>query len=322
MEFPLKRALVTGGAGFIGSHIVDALLKKGLEVAVLDDLSSGRKSNLDYALSQYSSKCSFILGSINDREALAKVSEFAPDTIYHLAAQMDVRKSVVDPVADAEANIVGTINLLETAVRASCKRIIFSSTGGAIYGNQDIFPAPESHATRPESQYGVSKLCAEHYLDLYSRTHNFLATSLRFSNVYGPRQNPHGEAGVVAIFCEKFFSGKTLNIFGDGKQTRDFVYVKDVVQACLLAALRPETPNFAVYNVGTGVEKSVIDLVQVYRESAASFGVDKVTVEHKPARAGEQFRSVIDPSFIFNSLKWKPEVTFEAGIRETIASFK
>ena len=291
------RAIVTGGAGFIGSHVAEALLARGDEVTVVDDLSSGRRENLPEGVT---------FAEADVREPL----DFGgADVCFHLAAQIDVRLSVDRPDHDAAVNVLGTIQVLEAARKAGT-RVIFSSTGGAIYG-ECSGPAPESAERRPISPYGVSKLAAEEYLTAYNRLHGTGHVSLRYGNVYGPRQDPHGEAGVVAIFFNCFLSGTTPKIYGDGRQTRDYVYAADVARATLGAAGR----EGGVYNVGTGRETSVLELYDICRRAA---GVE-VEAEHAPPRPGELQRSVLDVSLAERELGWRPERGLEDGLRETWA---
>jgi UDP-glucose 4-epimerase len=281
----MATVLVTGGAGFIGSHLAEGFLAAGERVVVLDDLSSGRRDNLPAEVELH-------VLDVRTAEAATLVEALAPDLLVHQAAQMDVRRSVTDPVFDAEVNVVGTLNLLEAARRAGTRRVLFASTGGAIYGEQDVHPAPEEHPARPLSPYGVAKLAAERYLDFYSHQHGFDAICLRYANVYGERQNPHGEAGVVAIFLDRLLAGEPTTVNGDGLQTRDYVHVSDVVRANLAAAALPAGSGFRVYNVGTGVETTVVEL---QRRLVAALGIDSPPV-HGPAKPGEQRRSSVDPS--------------------------
>ncbi|MGZ3461778.1 MAG: NAD-dependent epimerase/dehydratase family protein, partial [Archangium sp.] len=241
------KVLVTGGAGFIGSHVCDVFVRAGHEVIALDNLSSGKKENLD-------PRVRLEVMDIRSPEAGQLIRSERPQVLCHLAAQMDVRRSVEDPRFDAEANILGMLNLLEAARGSGVKKVIFSSTGGAIYGEQDVFPAPESHPTRPLSPYGVSKASGELYLGYYRAQYGLASVALRYANVYGPRQNPHGEAGVVAIFSERLLRGEVCTINGTGGQTRDFVYGPDVARANLLAAERDVQGPI---NIGTGVETDV-----------------------------------------------------------------
>lgn len=321
----MKRAVVTGGAGFIGSHVVDQVLERGAEVLVIDNLVTGRRSNLDRAHSVAGGRLTLLETSICDADAYNAVISFKPDVILHLAAQMDVRHSVQEPAFDAQENVVGTVNMLEAGKTAGVKRFVFSSTGGAIYGEQDHFPADENHPVRPKSPYGVSKRAAELYLSYYAQEFGLQTFSLRFANVYGPRQNPHGEAGVVAIFANRLLDGEALRVNGDGGQTRDFVYVGDVVRACMLATDAVSDGGFVVYNVGRGVESSVNDIVETLRVAWEDAVPDSerapFRVEHGPALAGEQRRSVIDAAKIDRELGWRPEVDLQEGLAQTIRSF-
>jgi UDP-glucose 4-epimerase len=292
------RAVVTGGAGFIGSHLVDALLARGDDVHVVDDLSSGKREHVPEETG---------FSQLDIRDSLEPVfNEFKPEVCFHLAAQIDVRFATANPREDARINVLGTINVLEAA-RKHGAQVVFSSTGGAIYGECDG-PAAESAALEPISPYGVSKLSAEEYLSAYTRLYDEKHVSLRYANVYGPRQDSHGEAGVVAIFFSAFAKGETPVIFGDGKQTRDFVYVGDVVDATLAVQGRS-----GVYNIGTGVETTVRDL---FDACARVVGVD-VEAERQPERAGEILRSVVDPSLAARDLGWNAETPLEVGLAET-----
>ena len=323
----MKRAVVTGGAGFIGSHVVDAYLAADYEVLVIDDLSTGKRENCELAAKEYPKTLQLAELDICAPETRARIKAFAPDIICHLAAQMDVRRSVAEPQFDAEKNIIGTINLLEAAKESGCKVFSFASTGGAIYGEQEYFPADENHPTSPESPYGISKRAAELYLEYYARTFGIHARSLRFANVFGPRQNPKGEAGVVAIFSERILAGQALAIYGDGGQTRDFVFVRDVISAFKLASDKAlEVPSrkgtFKAYNIGCAVETSVNQLVQTMKEaSAAVLQRPFPPIEHREGRPGEQRRSVISFSKIEGELGWKPQVSLLDGLRQTIESY-
>lgn len=302
------KILVTGGAGFIGSNIVDAYIAAGHEVFVLDDLSSGFVENL-------SARAKFYQMDIREPQVEKIFEENKFDVVNHLAAQMDVRKSVADPVFDATVNVVGTLNLLENCLRHGVRRVIFSSTGGAIYGEQDYFPADEKHPTRPLSPYGIAKLAVEKYLFYYNAVHGMEYVVLRYANVYGPRQNPHGEAGVVAIFTSKLLKGEEAIINGDGKQTRDYTFVGDVVRANVLALDHNKSD---IFNIGTAKETDVNALFRKLRDAV---GVD-VEEEHGPAKAGEQMRSVIDYSKAKNVLGWEPKVGLEQGIDLTVKFFR
>jgi UDP-glucose 4-epimerase len=306
------KTIVTGGAGFIGSNLVDALLARGDEVVVLDDLSTGKRENLAEA-----ADAELIDLDIRDFEAVSSaVAKAAPEVIYHLAAQIDVRRSVADPAHDSRINVEGTINLVRAAHEHEVPRLINTSTGGAIYGTADTIPTPETHLPAPEAPYGLSKFCAEQYCELYTRLHGLNTVSLRYGNVYGPRQDPHGEAGVVAIFCGKLLEGGVPTIFGDGRQTRDYVYVSDVVEANLRAAERAEVRG--PVNIGTGVAKSVLDIVDVLgRHSSNGF-----RPEHEPERPGEVEHSTLDVSRAREELGWEAEVDLESGLERTLASLR
>lgn len=305
------RILVTGGAGFIGSHTVDALVASGAgEVSVLDDFSTGKRN-------QVNAKAALYQTDLRDAAAVASAVEQArPEIIFHLAAQMDVRRSVADPAFDAQVNLVGFLNLIESARRHGLRRVIFSSTGGAIYGEQDEFPCSEDHPLRPVSPYGVAKLATEAYLFFYKVEYGIDYLALRFGNVYGPRQDPHGEAGVVAIFCGRMLDGKPVTIYGDGTQTRDYVYVGDVVRA-VVAAAKSSASGIAL-NIGTGIETNVNDLYS----TLAGIADFPTRAEHVAARPGEQKRSVISPARAEQELGWRPEKKFADGLEETFKYFK
>ncbi|HET8949796.1 MAG TPA: NAD-dependent epimerase/dehydratase family protein [Solirubrobacteraceae bacterium] len=308
------KAFVTGGAGFIGSNLVDALVDRGDDVVALDDLSTGRESNLEGALAR---GAVLHRADIRDGERLAAlVTDAAPDVIFHLAAQIDVRRAVADPAFDAQVNVVGTINVLEAARRAGVPRVVNSSTGGAIYGDAATIPTPEDHVAAPMAPYGQSKLAAEGYLGLYSRLYGMSSASLRYANVYGPRQDPHGEGGVVAIFCGKLAEGGTPTAFGDGRQTRDYTYVGDVVAANLAAAASGwEGPC----NIGTGTETSVIELAAALR----AFGDGApFELEHAPERTGEIIRSAVDPALAREVLGWQAQVGLSEGLERTLAGVR
>jgi UDP-glucose 4-epimerase len=297
------RALVTGGAGFIGSHVADALLARGDEVTLLDDLSDGKRENVPDG-------ARLIEGDI--REPGEAFAAARPEVVFHLAAQKDIRVSVARPDFDADVNVVGTVRILEAA-REHGAQIVFSSTGGAIYGECEE-PAPEDMPRRPLAPYGASKLAGEEYLETYNRLYGTRHVSLRYGNVYGPRQDPHGEAGVVAIFFNKLRDGERPTIFGDGRQTRDYVYVGDVVRATLAA----QDVDGGVFNVGTGRETSVVELLDL---CLAVAGKD-VEPEFAPERPGELQRSVLDTSRAVDELGWRPERSLEDGLRETWESFR
>ncbi|MFZ5804773.1 MAG: NAD-dependent epimerase/dehydratase family protein [Acidobacteriota bacterium] len=298
---------MTGGAGFIGSHVAEALLARGFEVLIVDDLSTGRKENIPAG-------ARFFQMDIRSPQAGQLLADERVELLVHHAAQMDVRKSVADPLFDADVNILGTLNLLESGRRSRLKQVIFASTGGAMYGEQEAFPATEAHPARPVSPYGVSKLSVERYLYFYWSEYRLSATCLRYANVYGPRQNPHGEAGVVAIFLNRLLSGEPCVINGDGLQTRDYVYVGDVVAANLASIGRK---GFFVYNVGTGRETSVVEL---YWLLAKAVGVEKPPV-HGPEKPGEQRRSVISSELMRRELGVYPSVSLEEGLAITARWF-
>ncbi len=309
------RALVTGGAGFIGSHVADQLVANGFEVTVIDNLLSGNRA-------QVPQSASFHEIDITDAEAARLVRDSGFDVICHLAAQIDVRKSVADPAYDSRVNIGGTLNLLE-AVRQSGKRtrFVFSSTGGAIYGDLASPPSAEDAPKDPQSPYGTAKLSVEYYMGYYGRVHGLDTVALRYANVYGPRQDPHGEAGVVAIFCGRLLDGSPLTIFGDGKQTRDYVYVGDVARANVLAATRqlPEAGSLDVraFNIGTSVETNVVQIAELLGEIAGS----SVAAKHAPQRPGEQRRSAVEVRKAARILGWHPKVALREGLTETYRFF-
>src|SRR4051812_40172338 len=308
------RTLVTGGAGFIGSNVVDALVERGDSVAVVDNISTGKRENLTAALER---GVELAEADIRDADAMRDlVGRVKPEVVFHLAAQIDVRHSVADPAADARINVEGTINMLSAALDAGVGRFVNTSTGGAIYGEGQILPAPEDHPVAPLSPYGNSKFCAENYCSLFRRLHGLSTVSLRYGNVYGPRQDPLGEAGVIAIFCGKLLEGERPTVYGNGKQTRDYDFVGDVV-AANLAATETETPG--PYNVGTGRETSVLELVDVLRElgGAASF-----EPEFAPERPGEVQRIAIDPSRARAELGWVPRVELREGLERTLDSMR
>ena len=306
------KALVTGGAGFIGSNVVDALIERGDEVAVVDDLSTGKRHNLETALGR---GAELVELDLRDAEAVAgAVGRVTPEVIFHLGAQIDVRKSVADPAHDARVNIEGTVNVLRAAQAAGVGRVVNTSTGGAIYGEGQIIPAPEDHPVAPEAPYGLSKFCAENYCALFTRMHGLSTVSLRYGNVYGPRQDPLGEAGVVAIFCGKLLEGDRPTIFGDGSQTRDYVFVGDVVEANLKAAGLKAT---GAYNIGRGIQTSVLDIVAVLAAQEPGF-----EAEHAPARPGEVQHIALDASKAKEELGWDAAVGLEEGLERTLASLR
>jgi UDP-glucose 4-epimerase len=307
------RALVTGGAGFIGSNLVDALLARGDEVTVLDDLSTGHRENIDAALE---AGAELLEDDIRDAGTVAGVFErVRPEVVFHLAAQIDVRRSVADPAFDARVNVEGTINVLEAARGAGAPRIVNTSTGGAIYGEGRILPAPEDHPVAPEAGYGQSKFAAEGYCELYARLHGLSTVSLRYGNVYGPRQDSLGEAGVIAIFCGRLLAGRRPTIFGDGRQTRDYVYVGDIVEANLIAA---GSGMGGPVNVGRGEPVSVLDLVQALSRLEGR----ELEPEFAPARPGEVRDIHLDPSRARAELGWQAHVDLEEGLERTLASLR
>jgi UDP-glucose 4-epimerase len=307
------RALVTGGAGFIGSNLVDALLDRGDEVTVFDNLASGKRENLDGALAR---GAGFEEADIRDAERmLAVLSSARPDIVFHLAAQIDVRTSIKDPAWDAGVNVVGTINLLEAARQTGVKRVVNTSTGGAIYGDAEVMPTPETAPARPMAAYGQSKFCAEAYCGWYERLYGLSSVILRYGNVYGPRQDPHGEAGVVAIFCGKVLAGERPRIYGDGRQTRDYTYVGDIVAANLAAAAHPEAHG--AYNIGTGTESTVVDVLSALRQ-AAGLGEGELEPQFAPARTGELQRSSLDVTRARVELGFTADTDLVTGMKPTL----
>ena len=295
------RTLVTGGAGFIGSHVVDALLERGDDVTVVDDLSTGRRERVPGGAALH-------VTDISEPAALAPVfADARPEAVFHLAAQVDVRRSVADPFHDAKLNVAGTASVLEAARSAGARRVLLASTGGALYGDTDLLPTPESAPLEPFSPYGASKAAAESYCALYTRLHGLSTLALRFGNVYGPRQDPHGEAGVIAIFAGATAGRRPVTVFGDGSQTRDYVYVGDVV-AAFLAAVDAEVTG--AINIGTGIETSVLELVD-------ALGVEP---RFEPARAGEVARSCLDVALAAEQLGWRAQVRLEEGLERTVAA--
>jgi UDP-glucose 4-epimerase len=305
-------ALVTGGAGFIGSNLVDALLARGEQVVVVDDLSTGRRTNLDGALERGATLHEL---DVCDADALrALMTEVQPELVFHLAAQIDVRRSVADPAADARVNVEGTINVLAAAHAAGARRVVYSATGGAVYGEAEQVPTPEDAPAQPLAPYGMGKLAGEGYCALFARLHGLSTVALRYANVYGPRQDPLGEGGVIAIFCGCLAEGRTPTIYGDGEQTRDYVYVGDVVAANLRAAELDVTGSI---NIGTGVETSVLHLAAAFHELAHGAPFEPV---HAPARAGEVLRSCLDASRARELLGWEPQVPLADGLALTLAT--
>src|SRR3954468_16543634 len=306
----LMRALVTGGAGFIGSNLVDALLDRGDEVVVVDNLSTGREANLEQALGRGAT-----LQNADIRDGAAMIELLGrerPEVVFHLAAQIDVRKSVEDPGFDARTNVEGTANVLEAARQAGVRRLVNTSSGGAIYGAQDVLPTPEDTVPAPMAPYGTSKAGAELYVGLYERLHGMSVCSLRYANVYGERQDPLGEAGVIAIFCGKLLGGGRPTVYGTGEQTRDYVHVEDVVAANLAAG---DSDARGGFNVGTGQETTVLEIVDIFKSIGDA---DAFEPELAPARLGELERSWIDVSRAREELGWAAQVELEDGMRRTL----
>ena len=302
------QVLITGGAGFIGSHVADLLIENGHRVTIVDDLSSGKEGNIHPQATFY--PLSILDTKLSDIFIGRKI-----DAVIHHAAQISVRDSVKDPIHDMEINIRGSLNLLENCVKNNISKFIFASTGGALYGEQDYFPADEQHPTRPLSPYAIAKLSTEKYLSFYHNTHKLSYTSLRYSNVYGPRQDPHGEAGVVAIFAEKMLQGAQPTINGDGNQTRDFVYVRDVARANLLAL----THDFiGEINIATGIETTINTIFQEIKKKLAS----NTQEVHGPSMPGEQLRSVLSFKSARDILGWEPTVPLTEGLKPTVTFFK
>jgi len=302
------KIVVTGGAGFIASHIVDAYIDRGHEVHVIDDFSTGRKENLNPKAMVHSL-------DIADRAAAALIGKIQPDALNHHAAQMDLRRSVEDPLLDARINIIGFVNLLEACKDAAVKKVIFASSGGAVYGDKEPIPADEDHPTEPVSPYGVSKKTGELYLAYYHAAFGMPFVALRYANVYGPRQSSKGEAGVVAIFISQLLGGKSPMINGDGKQTRDYVFVADVVKANIAAL---ESDYIGPLNIGTGKETDVVTICQSLRQRVKS-GVE---AGHGPAKIGEQRRSCLDTSRARRVLGWSAEISLQTGLEKTIDSWR
>jgi UDP-glucose 4-epimerase len=303
-----KRTLVTGGAGFIGSHVADAFLSAGFEVAIIDNLSTGRQENVPAGAHFYPL-------DIKSQDAFELICSWRPHILVHHAAQMSVRVSVDDPIMDAQENILGSLNLFEAAARAKVEKIIFASTGGAMYGDQAPIPAREQDWAMPECPYGIAKLSVEHYMHFYQREHNIIPIRLRYANVFGPRQNGLGEAGVVAIFIENFLDKDQPVINGDGLQTRDFVYVGDVVAANLLAT---EYNQSGTFNIGTGKETDILTIYQKLQEIIGSPKGPK----HGPGKPGEQRRSALDSSWAMEKLRWQPQVSLAEGLTRTVRAFQ
>jgi len=303
-----KKAIVTGGAGFIGSHICDALIERGIEVAVIDNLSSGKKQNL-------APDAAFYEADIRDESVRDIFAKEKPNCLFHLAAQMDVRKSVADPMYDASVNIGGTANLLEAGRASGLEKTIYAATGGAMYGEPKVLPAGENTPIAPLCPYGISKGAAEHYLELYRKLYGMNYTSLRFPNVYGPRQDPHGEAGVVAIFSQSMLSGKQPKIFGDGTMTRDYLYVGDVVEANMLAL---ETGGGMAMNLGRGTEITVQQIFDGVRDAV---GCD-IAPNYVPDRLGEVAHISLDAALAKDALGWKPKVELLDGLARAVDFYR
>jgi UDP-glucose 4-epimerase len=313
----VPKVLVTGGAGFIGSHVAELFHRRGYDVDILDDFSSGKKENVAEGVRVHRL-------DIRSQDAARLVADQQYDVIAHLAAQIDVRKSVADPMHDASVNIIGTLNLLE-AVRASTHakrtRFVFSSTGGALYGDFTVPPSREDEEKNPEAPYGIAKCGVEYYLAYYARVHGLDTASVRFGNVYGPRQDPHGEAGVVAIFCGRILDGRPLTVFGDGEQTRDYVYVGDVAEAVLRVATAPlPSPgrlDARAFNIGTGAGTSVLRLAEILKSASRS----DVAIEHAPRRPGEMQHSVLNVDKAREVLGWTARVSIEEGLARSFSWF-
>jgi UDP-glucose 4-epimerase len=302
----MARTLVTGGAGFIGSHIVDALVDRGHGVLVIDNLVRGKRENVNPA-------AELVELDVRDERAAELVRGFGPEVIFHHAAQMDVRKSVADPMYDADVNILGIINLMEAATDAGTRQVVFASSGGAIYGEAGQVPTPETAPLNPESPYGVSKLCSELYLGYYGRGKGMSCVSLRYANVYGPRQDPYGEGGVVAIFTSRLLAAEPCCVFGDGEQTRDYTHVHDVV-AANLAAMEAAPAEPVSLNIGTGQETTVNEL---YAELSGITG-GRSELRPEPAREGELLRSALDGRRAREVLGWEPQIPLRDGLREYV----
>ena len=302
------KILVTGGAGFIGSHVVDGYVAAGHDVLVVDSLCTGKRENLN-------PKARFHQLDILEPKTAELIRDERPDVLNHHAAQMDVRRSVADPLFDARTNVLGTIALLEAARQAGVKKVLFVSSGGAVYGEQETFPAPETHPTWPVSPYGVSKRSGELYCHFYLAEYRMPFVAFRYANVYGPRQDPHGEAGVVAIFSGKMLRGEPITVNGDGTQTRDYVFVGDVARMSVLALQREAT---GPVNIGTGVETDVNQLAGTLLEVSGS----RSEVRHGPAKSGEQRRSVVDVRHAADVFGWRPEVSLRDGLARTVEFFR
>lgn len=302
------KILVTGGAGFIGSHIVDQLLNEGVEVVVVDNLSTGYRENVASTARFYEVDVT----EIGQLQPIFKAEK--PEVVVHLAAQKSVTASVEDPIFDAQQNILGSIHLMEAARDFGVKKFVFASTGGALYGETESIPSGERVRTLPESPYGIAKLAVEHYLRYYGQTHNLRSAVLRLANVYGPRQDPHGEAGVVAIFCQKALADEPLTVFGDGRQTRDYVFVSDVANAFCCAARHDGN---LVVNIGTSEESSVLDIISHLNLACGR----ELKIQHQDSRPGEVRRSALNYAAAKRHIGWEPKVKFVDGVRKTLQWF-
>jgi UDP-glucose 4-epimerase len=310
----MANAIVTGGAGFIGSNLVDALIARGDRVHVIDNLVTGKRENLTGAIA-----AGAVLHEVDVCDGAAVMSVFeqaVPEVVYHLAAQIDVRASVDDPAFDASVNVIGAINVLEACRRHGVRRVIYSSTGGALYGDAELLPTPEDYAIRPMAGYGQSKYTAEQYCDLYCRLYGLSTLTLRYGNVYGPRQDVHGEAGVVAIFCGKLLSGEQPVVFGDGLQTRDWVDVSDVVEANLIAAASAVA---GALNIGHGQETSVLEFIAALQRVGAQRGLALPDPVHEPERLGEVRRSCLKVDAAHAQLGWEPRISLEEGLHRILS---
>ncbi|MBA2338348.1 MAG: GDP-mannose 4,6-dehydratase [Acidimicrobiia bacterium] len=309
----ITRAVVTGGAGFIGANLVERIADEGADVLVVDDLSSGRLVRLIDA--RATGNVNFHQADIRQPEIVDLLAKFAPEVVFHLAAQIDARRSVVEPVVDASINVVGTVNVVQAAVEAGASRVVFASSGGAQFGTTDTLPTPETEPRRPESPYGVAKAVVDRYLEYYAAAHGLEYVSLGFANVYGPGQDPHGEAGVVAIFVQTLLRARPAKIYGDGSITRDYVYVDDVVDACIRAAQRGAGHYL---NIGTGMETSVNRLYDMVAKAVGS----PLRPEYLAAKPGDVPRSCLDASLAKEVLGWEPWMTLEEGIDRTVQWFR
>lgn len=308
MDFPSKKVLVTGGAGFIGSHLVDRLIKEGYEVCVIDNLSTGKKENLN-------PKAKFYELDILNPEISGVFRKEKPEVIFHYAAQINVRKSVENPIEDAKINVLGSLNILEGCREYKVKKIIFASTGGAVYGQTDIIPTPETHSEFPLSPYGICKLTVEKYLNYYCKSFGLSFISLRLANIYGPRQDSKGETGVIAILCDKMLSKKQPVINGDGGQARDFVFVEDVIEANILAMKQNKT---GIFNIGTAKETDINTIFRKLKKISQAECQEK----YGPSKIGEQKRSCLDYTKAKKELNWQPKYSLEEGLKKTLEWFR